>query len=549
MDALSDNSIETVVVMSSAQVGKTEIINNTLGYYIDEDPCPVLVVQPTLEMGQAWSKDRLAPMIRDTPALASKIEDNRTRDSGNTLLHKRFPGGHVTIAGANSPSGLASRPIRVALLDEVDRYPPSAGAEGDPVSLAIKRTRTFWNRKIIVTSTPTIKGFSRVDALWLQSDQRRYVVPCPHCDHKQRLQWSGVRWPDGKPEEAQYHCEECGAAWSESQRLYAISGGEWIATAPSSKIAGFHINELYSPWSTPADMAVGFIAAKGNVETRKVWVNTALGEPFEDQSEKVDYHELLDRVEEWGELAPNPVLVVTSGVDVQVDRVEVETVGWGLEDESWSLDYRVIYGDPSTPDLWKALDEYLVTNIARQDGVLLPRHAVCIDSGGLHTQQVYRFCNERMARRIYAIKGSGTAGRPVWPHKPTQTNDNYRMFMVGVNAAKDSLYARLKISQPGPGYCHFPAGRDVTYFEQLTAEQVRTKYLKGFPTREWFLPDGKRNEALDCRVYAWTALQSLNVRWGQMMALQQAGRIGTKAGTKKDAQPKRRVSRSQWMGN
>jgi len=529
MDAVSDSDVETVVVMSSAQVGKTEALLNVIGFHIAQDPSPILLLQPTLEMGEAFSKDRLAPMVRDTPALQGKIKDPRARDSGNTLLHKTFPGGHITIAGANSPASLASRPIRVVLADEVDRYPASAGTEGDPVNLAKKRTTTFFNRKLVMTSTPTVKGFSRIEAEYEVSDKRLFHVTCPDCGHEQALKWAKVQWPEGRPQGAFYVCDgaECGSVWDDATRWRLLRKGKWIATAPFTGTAGFHLNEIYSPWVRLGDMASNFIAAKRNPETLKTFINTSLGEPWEEDAERIDGHSLIGRCKESFQPAPNAVLAVTCGVDVQDDRVEVERVGWGVEEQSWSLDHKIIYGDPSAPDLWAELDDYLLTATVREDGKRLPVHATCVDSGGHHTQQVYRFVRDKLRRKVWAIKGVAGAGRPVWPKRASKNNKGkINLFLVGVNAGKDAVYARLRISEPGPGYCHFPKGRDVAYFEQLTAEVVQTQYQKGFPIRVYVLPGGKRNEALDLRVYAYAALQSLNVRWGAVLAAQQAEQQG-----------------------
>lgn len=511
MDAISDPTVETVVVMSSAQVGKTEIVNNTAGFHVAQDPAPMLVVMPTLEMGEAWSKDRLAPMLRDTPALKGKVKDPRARDSGNTLLHKVFPGGHLTICGANSPSSLASRPIRIVLCDEVDRYPPSAGTEGDPVSLARKRSATFWNRKLVLTSTPTVKGVSRIEAAYEASDQRRFYVPCPHCGEHQVLRWTNVKWPPNRPERATYHCGACGVEWSDVKRWAAIARGEWRAESNFTGTAGFHLSELYSPWSRIADMARAFLEAKRSPETLKTFVNTSLGETWEDEGETVDATGLSERAEEWGVELPNGILVLTAGVDVQADRLEVEIVGWGRDEESWSIDHIRLTGDPQGNAVWADLDRKLAETFKRADGAELHINAVCVDSG-YATQAVYNYCRGRFRRRVYAIKGMAGAGRPIWPKKASK-QDKVNLFLVGVDAAKDSTYARLRITRPGPGFCHFPKDRDPDWYGQLTAETVMIKYSKGFPTRVWTKKPGARNEGLDCRVYAYTALQSLNVRW------------------------------------
>ncbi len=510
MDAFADPAIETVVVMSSAQVGKTEILNNLVGFHVGQDPAPMLVVQPTLDMAQTWSKDRLAPMLRDTPALSNLVSDPRSRDSGNTTLHKIFPGGHITACGANSPSSLASRPVRVVLCDEVDRYPISAGAEGDPVSLARKRAATFWNRRIGLFSTPTLKGNSRIETAFEESDKRFYFVPCQHCGHEQTLKWAQVRWDEGRPETAAYMCDDCGVLWTDAERVRAIKNGNWQATAESKRVAGFHLSGLYSPW-TPLESAVlDFLEAKKQPATLRVFVNTYLGETWEDQGERVDDYAVAERREDFGEQLPREILVLTAGVDVQDDRLEIEIVGWGKDEESWSLDYKTIYGDPSSPAVWQDLDSAFAQEFEREDGKILHVRAACIDSGGHHTNSVYAYVRPREGKRIFAIKGVGGEGKPL-VGKPGRNNiGKIRLFPVGVDTAKDLLYSRLKISEPGPGYLHFPLKRSDEYFRQLTAEKIVVRYHKGFARREW-VKMRPRNEALDVRVYAMAALGILNL--------------------------------------
>jgi phage terminase large subunit GpA-like protein len=520
MNAVSDPAIEAVVVMSSAQVGKTEIVNNIVGFHIHQDPAPILLLQPTLEMAMAWSKDRLAPMLRDTPALKNKVKDPRARDSGNTLLHKSFAGGHITMAGANSPASLASRPIRVVLCDEVDRYPVSAGSEGDPVNLARKRTATFWNKKLVLVSTPTVKGASRIETAWLESDQRRYFVPCPHCGHHQTLRWGQVFWDEGKPETAHYCCESCGTLWTDAERYAAIRWGEWRATAPFRGTAGFHLNELYSSWSRVAAIAKAFLEAKrGGSETLKTWVNTSLGETWEEAGEKADGDALLARRENYGpDSLPAEALVVSAGIDTQDDRLEVEIVGWRAEDrdkpeQSWGVEHLVLYGDPAQDEVWQRLDECLLKTYRTQDGRALRVLAACIDAGGHHAAAVYRFCEKRAGRHVYATIGR-EGRRPIWPKRSGKSRKHKStVWTVGVDTAKDAVYSRLKIKEPGPGYCHFPAAYDEPWFKQLTVEKVVTKYVKGHPTRVWTKPNGARNEALDCRVLALAALHSRQVNW------------------------------------
>ncbi len=519
MDAFSEASIHTVVVMSSAQVGKTEILNNVSGFHVDLDPAPMLILQPTLEMAETWSKDRLSPMLRDTPTLQGKVSDARSRDGNNTIRHKVYEGGHITMAGANSPASLASRPIRVVLCDEIDRYPPSAGAEGDPISLARKRSTTFWNRKLGLFSTPTVKGVSRIEAAFGESDQRRFWVPCPHCGEKQTLKWAQVKWDSGAPESAAYACESCGTLWSDAERWSAVRKGEWRAGASFTGIAGFHLSEIYSPWVRLAETVRSFLEAKPHPERLKTWVNTALGETWEERGEEVDQHVLTGRLEEWDPQAvPAEVLMITCGVDVQGDRLEIERVGWGLEDESWSLEHEVLRGDPSAPDLWRELDEYLLTPTKTKDGRLLSVSAACVDYGGHYGQAVADFVRDKQSRRrVYAIKGQGGPGKPLWPKLASKNNKGrISLFMIGVDAGKDIIYGRLRIAEPGPGYCHFPKDRDPAWFEQLTSEVVVTRHSKGFPVREWQPKPNTRQEALDCRVYAFAALRSMSINWGRV---------------------------------
>lgn len=510
MDALTDINTRMVVMMSSAQVGKTEILNNCVAYHVAQDPSPILVVQPTLEMAQTWSKDRLAPMLRDTPCLANSVQDPRSRDSGNTTLHKIFPGGHITVAGANSPSGLASRPIRIVLCDEVDRYPVSAGSEGDPVLLARKRSATFWNRRVALFSTPTVKDNSRIEAAFNESDKRYYFLQCHHCKEWQTLKWANVRWDENAPETAHYVCESCGSIWHDADRVRAIRHGRWCATQPFNGVAGFHLSGLYSPW-TPLEQAVReFLEAKKQPATLRVWVNTYLGEPWEEQGEQVDDYAIAERREPFGDTLPMDVVLLTAGVDVQDDRLEVEIVGWGRDDESWSIDYRTVYGDPSSPVVWQDMDSILNQQFEREDGSLMVVRATCVDSGGHHTNSVYNYVRPREGKRIFAIKGVGGEGKPL-VGKPGRNNiGKIKLFPIGVDTAKDVLFSRMRIAEPGPGYMHFPLSRSDEYFRQLTAEKLVTRYHKGFARREW-VKIRARNEALDVRVYAMAALGILNL--------------------------------------
>jgi len=509
MDAISDASIREVWVMKSAQVGWTEILNNCIGFHVHQDPAPMLLVQPTLEMAEAWSKDRLAPMVRDTPALSEKIADPRSRDSGNTLLHKKFAGGHLTVAGANSPAGLASRPIRIVLFDEVDRYPASAGTEGDPISLGKKRTATFWNRKVLAGSTPTIKGSSRIEAGFDSGDQRFYQVPCPHCNEFQRLMWAQVQWPEGQPELAHYVCQHCGTMLTEQDKPGMLAAGEWVASRPSLGIASFHISELYSPWSSWREMAVAFVQAKKFPETLQTWINTSLGETYEERGEEVGAVGLASRREQYdAQRIPPAVLLLTAGVDVQDDRLEVSVWGWGRDEEAWLVEHSILPGDPGSDSLWLDLDGLLARPRTREDGSKMLIEATAVDSGGHFTQQVYQYAARRKARRIWAIKGAGGFGRLIWPKRAGRAGKTAaQVHIVGVDTAKDVLFGRLKrVHEPGAGYLHFPASVDEQFFEQLTNESLIYRVVQGRRMRSYRpRAAGVRTEALDCMVYAYAA--------------------------------------------
>ena len=511
MDACSDPNIKQVVIMSGAQLGKSEVLLNIIGYHIEHDPSPILLMQPTVDMAQSFSKDRITSgLLSTTPSLRGKVKDPRARDSGNTTLHKTFPGGALSLVGANSPASLASRPIRIVLCDEVDRYPVSAGEEGDPVALATKRSMTFWNRKIVLVSTPTDKGASRIESAYQETDMRRYYIPCPHCDHMQTLRWAQVQWHEKDASTAAYYCEECGAAWTDVQRHKAISNGKWVASVPFNGIAGFHISSLYSPWVSISDAVDEFLKSKRDPMRLKTWINTFLGETWEEQGESIDEMDLMDRRENWGDQLPEDVLLLTAGVDVQDDRLEVEIVGWGRGEESWSIAYEAMYGDPSSAELWSRLDVMLQQKFDHSTKGEMIIRSICVDSGGHYTQQVYNYARLRAGRRVFAIKGIGGSGKPI-VGRPSKNNiGKINLFPVGTDTAKEVVYARLKINEEGEGYCHFPVNRSEEYFRMLTAEKKVTRYFKGRPRTEW-AKIRTRNEALDCRVYATAALSILNL--------------------------------------
>jgi phage terminase large subunit GpA-like protein len=526
MDAVTDPSVQKIVVMKSSQVGYTTgIIGNVLGYFIDQDPSAVLVILPTLEMGEAWSKDFLAPMIRDTPCLHDKVRDPRDNRGDNSLRRKAYPGGQLTIIGANSPSALRMRPIRIVASDEIDSWPISVGQSGDPQMLAENRSQTFWNRKCLVGSTPLEKTTSVILREYEKSDRREYHVPCPHCGELQTLKWRSegdvrIHWdkgPNGEhlPETARYVCEICGTLWSDSERHSAVQQGKWIAANPGGSVAGFRISSLYSPFLSLSDIVKKFLACKDDIDMLKVFTTETLGEAWEEFAEKVDSGSLISRGENYSpQTVPASVAFVTAGVDTQADRLEVQVIGWGVDEESWMIAHEVLHGDPAQPAIWQELDSLLLTQMHKDNGRELRIQAACIDTGGHHANYVHMFCRQRRARHIYPTKG--IAGpRPIWPRRASITHDKRsQVFLIGVDTSKDTIYSRLRIGKPGPGYIHFPVGQgfDQDFFAQLTSEQVVTRKREGRSYRVWVLPPGRRNEGLDCAVLAMAARDSIRIR-------------------------------------
>ncbi|MFZ2804713.1 MAG: terminase gpA endonuclease subunit, partial [Patescibacteria group bacterium] len=395
MDVFDDPKVRELLGIFASQTAKTEAVNNMIGARVTNYPGPMLLMQPTLKMAKSWSKDRLAPMLRDTPCLRGKVRSARTRDSGNTILHKAFDGGHLTVVGANSAADLSMRPVRDVFCDEPDRYPPSAGTEGDPLRLVVTRTRAFWDSKKAYIGSPTIRGASRMELIWARSDQRLYYVPCPDCGKHQTLKWSQVSWEkdeygEHRPETAVYACEHCGSGWSDLQRRQAVKLGEWRATKPFRRCAGFHINALAAPWESCnlEHLVAQWLEAQGNPELLKVFINTVLAEWWEDAhyAKTVDETGLLARREPLPERDGRPEIpascaILTAFGDLQENRGEISVYAWASGEESWLLEHKVLFGDPSTAAFWQDVDAYLIAPWPRAMGGVDYIRAAGIDSG------------------------------------------------------------------------------------------------------------------------------------------------------------------------
>lgn len=546
-DCLSAHSqVDEVILLWGAQTSKTTIGMNWIGYLVDTNPGPLMMVQPTLNLAKRFSRQRLSPMVQACSVLARKVRGNRSRDSANTTLMKDFPGGTMVIAGANSAADLRSMPVRDLFLDEIDGYPADVDGEGDPCQLVEARQTTFARRKRLKTSTPTTKEASRIEAAFQASDRCRYHVPCPHCGDFQPLDWGadqahGLKWDRDPqtgtvlPSSVRYVCVHNGCEILEHNKHHMLANGRWVAGAPGAqggRVRGFQLSSLYSPlgWLSWAELAQEWIEAMearraGDVSLLRVFINTRLAETYEEQGDRADAHQLAKRAENYNlGTVPWGGLIVTQAVDVQGDRLEGKAVAWGRGEESWVVDVQVWYGDPSIPEgqpgsLWDAVTAWRRAPLVHAGGCHITAKACAVDTGGHHAQIVYSYARRHGAENVLAIKGSSQSGRPILG-KPTEIEINHhgqklkrgvRLWPIGTDTAKSLIHGRLRVQDPGPGYVHFSKRLDANYYEQLTSERLITRYVKGRPKLEWVKPSGKRNEALDLAVYNVAAAYYIGV--------------------------------------
>lgn len=526
MDCLTpSNPIEQIKVIKGTQLGFTEAGNNWFGYIVHYSPAPMMMLFPTLDNAKRHSKLKIAPTIEATPALRERIREPRARDSGNTTYIKEFTGGELILAGSNSAAGLRHVSIKYLMLDEIDGYEIDVEGEGDPLSLAESRTDAFGDRKIYKLSTPTLKGISKIEREFEDSDQRYYYIPCPRCKHMQFLKWENINFDyDNKTYKFKgkvaYRCEQCSSLIDEYHKTSMFERGEWRAHNPGHEHRGYHLSSLYSPlgWLSWEKIVREFLKARkaqkaGDLSLIKRWINTRLAETWDEGEEIIGDETLINRCEKYGPDIPEQSAVLTCGVDTQDDRFEIEVVAWGKGEESWGVEHKILYGDPAKQRIWNELDEYLTRTWTHKSGSKMKIACTCIDSGGHHTQQVYKFVRSRQVRRVFATKGSNIHDAPLIARPTLNKALKVKLFNLGTNVAKDYIYSRLRIEEPGPGYMHFSMNYDEEYFEQLTSEKIITTkqgkriYKKTRP----------RNEAIDLKVLNFAALAIINPNFDSLI--------------------------------
>lgn len=541
MNAFTEPGIHRVVVKSSSQIGKSDMMNNVIGRFAHLDPCAIMMIQPTIDMAQDYSKTRIAPMIRDTKVLNNLFYDVKSRDANNTILSKVFPGGRLIMCGANSPAGLASRPIRILLADEVDRFPDSAGTEGDPVDLAAKRMTTFWNSCMGLFSTPTNEGSSRIDEEYLAGTQEEWQHKCPNCGEYHLLRhidmtvdYKEIKTPSGKKtvivNDVKWRCPHCGFSFSEKEMKQTPQ--KYISRnvdALKNGIRSFFVNGFTSPWMTWSKIMREWLEAKGDPEREKVIMNTVFGESYKQKGAFEDEQIFLRRRESYGAELPNGVLLLTAAIDTQDNRLEYEVVGWGKEEECWGIRKGIVLGAPNQARTWKEIDSILDKTYHFADGKGLKVVRTFIDSGGHYTSDVYNYCQKNFYKQRFAIKGRGGPGIPLIYKIAKANNAKAPLILLGVDDGKQQIMDRLSIDSPGPLYFHFPQdegikelsnrGYDDLYFKGIISEHKKVYKRNGVLREVWETTKNVRNEPLDLRNYNLACMKSLKPDWDKLEML------------------------------
>lgn len=583
IDVIKEPGIRRVSYKLAAQLGKTTIQQCITGYFIEHEPKSQIFAQPSQGDIQTFQETKLRPMLDANPEISSKMAKQRGRDGVNNSRMISYIGGWLMFCWSGSPKTARGRSAPVIHMDEIDGYDPLP--EGDFGELLAQRAASFGDQALRTeSSTPTIEGSSRIDTAFQEGDQRRYFVPCPHCGHAQTLVWENVTWQgrastsiddaeddlnkEHLPETAAYVCGECGALWDDGQRIVAIreaekNGGGWRAAKPFRGHASFHAPEMLSTFRRLRDIVQSYLD-KLSLGDMQSFVNVSLAEVYAEKGEKADPTGLQARAEVYRSDVPAGGLYLTAGVDMQMDRLECEVVAWGAGEESWSVAYYVLWGDPLQQDVWDDLDDVLATTYQHESGAIMPISAACLDTGGTNgmTQAAYDYAKGKTGRRLFAVKGVPGWGRPI-VEKPQRKQSGKKarkvdLFLVGVDEAKLIVMRRLASTvgsedrTSGPGYCHTPSDRDGEWYKQITAEKLIIRYVKGQPVREWHKPDRARNEALDCRVYALAALKVMNPSFKRLAERYSTPEDGKprelpapKAKSANDNKPQREISQEE----
>ena len=531
MDAFTDTRVRRIVMVAASQVGKSEFLNNAIGYIIDEDPGSILFVHPTTIDAKEYSKLRIAPMIRDCPTLAKKVVAPKSRETGNTILQKTYPGGILTMCGSTEAHSLASKPIRYVFGDERDRWATSAGNEGDPWSLAMARQKTFYNAKAVEVSTPTVKGRSAIEASYAQGTMERWKSRCPNCGEYHEIQFKDIRYEyetnvvagtkTFKVLKVFYVCPDCGYTFSEAEMKKQPA--HWEAENPDAiehGVRSFWLNAFVSPWAPWSAIILEYLQAVGDTRKLQVVYNTSFGELWEDRGDVMDEDEMLKRREVYDAELPEGVLVLTAGVDTQDNRMEYEIIGHGHFGETWGIEKGIIMGVPDESAVWERLDEQVFSRVLHfKDGLGLRVSLTFVDEGGHYTQEVRQECNRRIKQKVFCIKGMPGPDKPFTaPPKKQKIVIKGKIvgscwqYQIGVDSGKQSIMDSLKVQTPGSKYCHFPKRDDYSfdYFKGLLSEHLVYKADHKQPWQWEKIPGHERNEVLDCRNYALAAFRAMN---------------------------------------
>ena len=534
LDSFTDPLIEHIVVVAASQVGKSETINNMVGYCIDQDPGPILLIQPTIDDVKRYSEMRIAPMIRETRCLKRKVADPKSRDAANTKRQKSFPGGVLVMTGSNVAHDLSSMPIRYVFGDERDRWATSAGSEGDPWELAVARTRTFYNKKMVEVSTPTVKGASAIENSYNLGTMERWKTKCPHCGEYVEITFDNIRFEWDAAEngdkkifhisEIFYMCPECGGISDE--HTMKSQPAKWVATVPEArkhhKTRSFWLTAWVSPWATWESIILQFLQAGTDSAKLQVVYNTQFGELWEERGNMASEDDVMARREVYEAEVPDGVLLLTCGVDTQDDRLEYEVVGHRRFGETWGIKKGVILGRPATEEVWARLDEVLSHKYKFKSGVSLQISLTFIDEGGHFTQEVRQHCLARQYDHVFAIKGANRPDIPYTaPPKKQKIVVNGKVigqvwvYEIGVNAGKQKIVDNLRVQSPGANYCHFPLRDDYgkQFFKQLMSEHLAYVPKLKHPWQWQKIPGHERNEAFDIRNYNLAACEILSPDW------------------------------------